>query len=204
MTVRSQPLPSTKPSFEPLTPEWSRTAADWLKGQGFGWRFVGAILGVTFLVFGSGMLVFGGYTSIQGIRVPLAFVSRYWGIFIETEGVPTWPWWLIPLLNNFVQIFVKRIPGLQPFWKPSIVFDSLTTAIFLSFGLLTAMLLIIAPAALTSTMLDELMQLNMRVVPALLLASVLSALVGLALTILSEKLFLGSFPLIGALFAPYP
>jgi hypothetical protein len=132
------------------------------------------------------MLVFGGYTSIQGIRVPLAFVCKYWNISIETADIPSWPWWIIPLLNNFIQIFVKWIPGLKPFWRPSIVFDALTTAIFLSFGLLAAFL-----------------QLDAVFITGIILAGMASAALGIILTVASEKLFLGSFPIMGAMFKPY-
>jgi len=181
MAVRSESLYRPSAYRTPLTPAWSREAATWLRRQSPPWRAAGFLIGVILLAIGFSMLVFGGYTTIQGIRLPLDFFFSQWGLDIETTGIPAAPWWVIPLLTNFIQIFCKHIPGLHVLWRPSVMFDSLTTAVFLGFGWVTA-----------------LQQLGSNGIIALTLASVLSTVLALLITVAAEKAFLGALPIIWA------
>jgi hypothetical protein len=181
MAVRSDAHYRTSPLRTPLTPAWSREAATWLSNQSVPWRAAGFLIGMILLAIGFSMLVFGGYTTIQGIRIPLDFFASQWGLEIETTGIPSAPWWAIPLITNFIQVFCKHIPGLNVLWRPSVVFDSLTTAIFLGFGWMHA-----------------LQQLGSNGIIALILAGFLSAIVGLLITVVAEKAFLGALPIIWA------
>lgn len=157
-----------------IFPRWARFAGIWLSYQPIGWRMGGALLGAISAVLGFGMLVFGGYWSIQGVRVPLAFLISFWGMAIDTTSTPPVMWWLLPLLTNFVQIFTKRVPFLKVFWRPTVVYDSMSTAVFLSLGIVAAVLSFGASWWL-----------------AVAITAVLTAVAGLATTLLAEKLFLG-------------
>jgi hypothetical protein len=180
MAVQSQALhngavaddrPARAPS---IFPRWARFAGIWLSYQPMGWRMGGALLGMISAVAGFILLVFGGYWSIQGVRVPLSFLVSFWGIAIDTATTPGILWWMLPLLTNFVQIFTKRVPFLKVFWRPTVVYDSMSTAVFLSLGIIGAVLSF--GASLPS---------------AFVITSIVVAVAGLATTLLAEKLFLG-------------
>jgi hypothetical protein len=80
-----------------LAPPWAHRAAAWMIHQPTTWQIIGGILGVLMVVIGGSLLFGGGYTSIQGVRVPLALLLAPWGIVVETDGMPTLVWWIIAL-----------------------------------------------------------------------------------------------------------
>lgn len=116
-----------------ITPKWGRKAGNWIEQQTDpAWRVTGMITALCMFIIGGSMLFGGGYTSIQGIRVPLADL----GLAVETDGIPALPWWILPLACTFIQILVKFIPGTRPIWYPSVIFDATTTALFVSIGIM--------------------------------------------------------------------
>jgi hypothetical protein len=127
------------------------------------------------VVIGGSLLFGGGYTSIQGVRVPLALLLAPWGIVVETDGMPTLVWWIIPLVTNLIQIFARRFVGLLPLWRPSVVFDTATTAVFIGYGLMVTALPHMGNA------------LSFQVIA---LWGIIGTLIGFAITINAERFFL--------------
>lgn len=197
MAVRSQVVRATPRPPEDLSPVWAQEAADWLRQQDPNWRIVGLIIGLILLCIGFTMLVFGGYTSIQGIRVPINFFGKPWGYTIVTNDVPPWQWWLIPLVNTFIQIFFKLVPGLRPLWRPSVIFDATTTAIFIAFGVQAGVIEVLIMKNGAFQLAPE-----MAHGVSIVAAALISAFGGILITVLAEKLFLGAFPIIWASVAP--
>src|SRR5262245_4422768 len=105
-----------------LAPAWAHQAADWLAPQPSNWRVVGIVLGSIMIIIGGALLFGGGYTSIQGVRIPVALLLAPWNIVVSTNGLPPLSWWIIPLVTNLIQIFARRIPGLRPLWWPSVIY----------------------------------------------------------------------------------
>src|SRR4051812_2850675 len=108
MSVTSRPL--ARPYVDATTrhrrlaPRWAHESAEWLTDQPDTWRVIGGVIGVIMLLVGGSLLFGGGYTTIQGIRVPLAYALRLWDIALITDGLPALAWWLIPAGTNIIQI----------------------------------------------------------------------------------------------------
>jgi hypothetical protein len=139
--------------------------------------FLGAIM----LLVGVSLLLGGGYTSIQGLRVPLARV----GLPVTTEGFPAVQWWLWPLGVGFVEIVARRVEGLRLFWWTAYVFDGVTTALFLSTGLANLLAAYGRPADL---------------IPL----AAASALLGLLIAVLAEQIFLSAICVLRSAFVEQP
>jgi hypothetical protein len=98
-------------------------------------RVASGLVGVLMLMIGLFLLVGGGYTSIQGVRVPLGLtLQRLGSDIINPEAFPALGWWLLPFANNVIQIFSKHISGLKTLWRPSIIYDTTTTAVYMTIG----------------------------------------------------------------------
>jgi hypothetical protein len=171
--VSSAPKRRPRPS---LAPKWSHEAADWLVQQDPFWRIIGGILGLIMFVFGGALLFGGGYTSIQGVRVPLSYLLGWANIIVPINDFPPLGWWSIPLLTNVIQIFSKWVPGLRALWYPSVIFDGITTAVFIGMGFLITSLMFDPPSYLI----------------ALIISAGFAAALGLAVTVVAEKFFLAS------------
>jgi hypothetical protein len=121
--------------IERLAPLWGVTAGKWVAKQDKGMRVASGLVGVLMLMIGLFLLVGGGYTSIQGVRVPLGLTLQRLGYdTINPESFPALGWWLLPFANNVIQIFSKHISGLKKMWFPSVLFDTGTTAVYMTIG----------------------------------------------------------------------
>lgn len=152
-----------------LAPRWAYEGASWIAGQDVTWRSAAAVLGSVLLVLGGALLFGSGYTSIQGVRIPLDRM----GLPVASETFPPFQWWLIPIANVVVQIFAKHIPRLWVLWRPSVTYDGITNALYLAGWIMT--LLASYGQALSIVLLGS-----------------LSAVLGLLLAVLAEKLFLAA------------
>lgn len=120
-----------------LSPRWARTAASWLEAQRDpDIKVIGLITAILLLLLGLILLLGGGYTSIQGVRLPLATA----GLPIQADDFPAPQWWLLPLACTFVEVLVRIIPGLRVVWWPALIYDGTTTAIYVALGLNRLML----------------------------------------------------------------
>lgn len=118
--------------LDAIAPEWGLDAADWIADQEpGGWTTISLILGILVTLLGGVLLFGGGYASIQGIRGPLADL----GLKIQVDTFPSFPWWLIPIGNTFVQVFTKWLRGLRGIWRTSMTYDGATSAIFIAWAL---------------------------------------------------------------------
>lgn len=120
-----------------ITPKWGRAAGDWIRDQNDpGWYAVGVFLALVLFIVGGGMLFGGGYASIQGVRLPLAF-------FRLIEVNKDWPaliWWIIPAICTLVQVFAKHLPpAVRNVWRGSMVYDGATTGIFAALALIAVL-----------------------------------------------------------------
>lgn len=123
--------------IERLAPLWGVTAGKWVAKQDKGMRVASGVVGVLMLVIGLFLLIGGGYTSIQGVRVPLGLtLQRIGSDIINPEAFPALGWWLLPFANNVIQIFSKHISGLKTLWRPSIIYDTTTTAVYMTIGVM--------------------------------------------------------------------
>ena len=123
--------------IERLAPLWGVTAGKWVAKQDKGMRVASGVVGVLMLVIGLFLLIGGGYTSIQGVRVPLGLtLQRLGSDIINPEAFPALGWWLLPFANNVIQIFSKHISGLKTLWRPSIIYDTTTTAVYMTIGVM--------------------------------------------------------------------
>lgn len=120
---------------ERLAPSWGVEAGRWIASQDRGMRTAAGLVGILMLLVGLFFLVGGGYTSIQGLRIPLALTLQRLGYTMESETFPPIYWWLLPLANNIVQIFSKHIRGLKTMWRPTVLYDAITTAVYLAIGI---------------------------------------------------------------------
>jgi hypothetical protein len=69
------------------------------------------------------------------VRVPLGLTLQRLGYdTINPESFPALGWWLLPFANNVIQIFSKHISGLKKMWFPSVLFDTGTTAVYMTIG----------------------------------------------------------------------
>lgn len=177
-------MSSVEPAFRSdpvhLAPAWALEAGAWLRVQSRWWRAVGIVLGLITLVFSIGLLLGGGYTSIQGVRVPLA----WFGVPVATAGIPALAWWLQPAALIFVQIFGKRIPGLTVLYKPSLWYDGATNAMFFGVTFLNNLDFTQTPwwldGALITTIIGS------------------SVVLGVGLAVLAERAFCGALALVWA------
>jgi hypothetical protein len=119
---------------ERLAPSWGVEAGRWIATQDRGMRTAAGLVGILMLIVGLFFLVGGGYTSIQGLRIPLALTLQRLGYTMDSESFPPIYWWLLPLANNIVQVFSKHIKGLKTMWRPTVLYDAITTAVYLSIG----------------------------------------------------------------------
>lgn len=92
-----------------------------------------AALVLAWLAITFGVLMLGGdwYTSIQGIRSPLAEIGA-----IKREHLWSFPslyWWPIPITLTIAQVLPRLVPGGRFLWWPSITFNGVTTALFVAF-----------------------------------------------------------------------
>jgi hypothetical protein len=156
-----------------LAPRWSIDAGRWAKTQQASWRAAITLIGLIVLLISFVLLFGGGYTSIQGIRVPLALA----GLPVATDDIPALPWWLIPAANTLIQIVSRRVPFLRWLWRPSIVYDGLTNAAFFVLWIGRMLVAIGAP------------------IDVYVLGGVASAL-GLGLAIVAERAFLAALGLL--------
>ena len=123
--------------IERLAPLWGVTAGKWVAKQDKGMRVASGVVGVLMLLIGLFLLIGGGYTSIQGVRVPLGLtLQRIGSDIINPEAFPALGWWLLPFANNVIQIFSKHISGLKTLWRPSIIYDTTTTAVYMTIGVM--------------------------------------------------------------------
>lgn len=162
--------------LDQLAPRWSREAAAWVtKQDDRAWRVAVGVVGCIVLALGLTLLVGGGYTSIQGVRIPLWRM----GLLANADGIPAPIWWLIPIGNTAVQIICRHVPFLRPLWRPSIVYDGTTNALFF-----TAWLERLAGSyAMEATLIP---------------LGLASAALGLLVAVLAEKLFLAALVLMRA------
>ena len=122
--------------IERLAPTWGVTAGRWVAKQDKGMKVASGLVGVLMLIVGLFLLVGGGYTSIQGVRVPLGLTLQRLGYdTISPETFPAIGWWLFPLASNMVQIFSKHIAGLKRFWFWTVLYDSVSTAVYMTIGI---------------------------------------------------------------------
>lgn len=159
-----------------IAPSWALDAENWVRQQpDSAWRGIALVTGIIVFIASSVFLFGGGYTSIQGVRIPLSVL----GLPVATIGIPPWYWWLLPLACTFVELLVKHIRGLRALWRPVIVYDGTTTAIFVALSLIR----------LSGTLQRPL---NLPLIAAI------SAVIGLLVAVLAEKLFLASICIIRA------
>lgn len=131
------------------------------------------------LVFLIGFIgaVGGGYWSIQGVRLMLSWL----GVAVVLAGIPSAPWWIIPIANTLIQITARRIPATRRIlWVPSLWFDGATTGAFLAFRLLPGV---------------------QRLTPgfsAILATGLLAAILGMLIAIIVEHIVFGALVLIRA------
>lgn len=131
----ASPLGAPLTLIERLAPLWGVTAGKWVAKQDKGMRVASGVVGVLMLLIGLFLLIGGGYTSIQGVRVPLGLtLQRIGSDIINPEAFPALGWWLLPFANNVIQIFSKHISGLKTLWRPSIIYDTTTTAVYMTIG----------------------------------------------------------------------
>lgn len=168
-------VPPPTRMVDKLAPSWAYEAAYWIAAQDASWRSAAAVISAVLLVLGGALLFGSGYTSIQGVRVPLDRM----GLPVDSTTFPPIQWWLIPIANVVVQIFAKHIPRLRVLWRPSIMYDGITNAVYLA-GWSTVLLLSYSQA--------------LGLVPAALIGSVL----GLLLAVCAEKIFLAAVCLLRA------
>lgn len=174
-STASTPVPPPTHMVDTLAPTWAYEAAYWVAGQDVTWRSAAAVLGSVLLVLGGALLFGSGYTSIQGVRIPLDRM----GLPVASETFPPFQWWLIPIANVVVQVFAKHIPRLWVLWRPSVVYDGTTNALYLAGWLATLL------ASYGQTL-------------AVVILGGLSSLLGLLLAVLAEKLFLAAVCLLRA------
>ncbi len=155
--------------FEKLAPQWGINAADRVAREGSAFRLVLAVLAIVLGILGAGGLFFGGYTSIQGVRLAL----QAFGVALDAQSFPGLWWWILPLSNTFVQVVAKHNDSLLMFWGSSVVLDGSTTAFFAAFGFagFVAQYALVAPTPLLGAM---------------------GAHVGLAIAVLTEQIAIGA------------
>ena len=128
VTQTDENIPKPKRMIDVLAPKWAYEASHWVAGQDSSWRGAVGLISIILLLIGLALLFGSGYTSIQGIRGPLARMQ----IIAESASFPGAVWWIIPGANVLIQVFAKRVPKLRVLWRPSIVYDGTTNAVFLA------------------------------------------------------------------------
>jgi hypothetical protein len=117
--------------IERLTPGWGREASDWIAkeaSESSAWFMACGLMSLVVLFIGIVMLFGDGFATIQAIRYAL----RAFGLTqVRVDNIPPLQWWLIQLILILIQVFGKHIRGLRPLWRPSIIFNSVTTGMFI-------------------------------------------------------------------------
>ena len=171
---------------EALVPEWARVGGNALYAKGGVWSGIGVLLGLLCASVGVIGMFGGGYTSIQGVRIPLAMLLAVFGVALEPWSFPALGWWVIPVATNTIQLFARRVAVLRPLWWPSVIFDTSTTAVFSGFAVLVYIfgftgivdgLVFPPPAHIVGT-------------------GAVVTVISLAVTLVSEKLVVGGLALI--------
>lgn len=136
---------SRGPSFaERVVPEWGREAARWFLAfhDPTAWA-VGIAMALVALAIGAALVFGNGLLSIKGVW----FILEGLGVPIERAPVPALAWWAIPAVLFFLQAVGRHIKPLRWLWRPSVVFDGTTTALYVARGLLAVVALEYAGAA---------------------------------------------------------
>lgn len=175
-----------KKSFlETFAPRWALRAGDWLIDQNSDeWRsmtlFVGTFLGVITLL----VLLGNGYTSLQGLLIPLGLI----GLPVPMAVFPPLLWWIFPAVLVLTQIICKQIPAIRLLWRISVWFDGLTTSIFLAFMEIALLNAIERPIEMSFTS------------QGLWAVGVSASIIGLLLSVGAEQGFLGVITILIAAF----
>lgn len=112
-----------------LAPRRAKVIAAWLEDQSDpSYRAAAFLMGALALFVGFIFLCVDWYTSIQGIRIPLAQVGLISG---DLWRFPAWYWWLYPVVLTLLQMLPKAFPLLQFIWVPATAINGATTAAFL-------------------------------------------------------------------------
>jgi hypothetical protein len=178
-----------------IIPRWGYEASAWMNQQHEGSSvFIASIISLLVFFIGGAMLFGDGYTSIQGIRIPLSM----FGVSVKTTGIPSIWWWMLPLTMTLFEIFGKHIPGLKLFWVPVIFFDGLTTALYVAAGLGRFLLSAGHPILLPTNFWQ---MFSLDIMTGILIVAFISGIVGLLLAILAEQVFLSSLIMVrGSIF----
>ncbi len=197
-SVPPQPIPAKQPAkrktkpfrLRDIVPDWGYEAAAWMNQQReSGTVVISGLISVSIFLIGGFMLFGDGYTSIQGVRIPLEML----GFSVKTTGIPFVWWWMLPLAMTLFEIFGKRIPGLKPFWIPVIFFDGMTTALYVTTGIGR----FLASAGHTLLLPSTFWQLfSWDIMQGIVIVALISGAVGLALAVLAEQVFLSSLVMI--------
>lgn len=154
--------------LDDILPAWGYRVGDWVIDRNdVGWRMAGIISAVFVLLPLAIAAVFGnGLASVNGLRIPL----RDFGLNVDAIA---WPVWLIiPVIIFLVQVVIRHIPELRWLWRPVTLYDGATTSMFIALGIMT-------------------FQATHGREPIVWLVGAFSALLGLGLAVLSERLLTG-------------
>jgi hypothetical protein len=169
-----------------LAPAWGKRAAESVKDiRSPGYRTLVAIVTLIVCLLGVALLFGGAYTSIQGLKYPLAAM----GLPVITAGFPALQWWLWPVGLTIVQIGGKRIDGFRSIWWTAYVFDGATTGVFFSAAVTNLIQTLQRTGRLGS----------LEPTQSVVIIGGISALVGLCVAIFAEQILLASLAILRGL-----
>lgn len=170
--VTSKPL-RRKPD---ILPAWGTGAGRAFCGHTDLWWAAGMVLGAVLLLAGALIVLGNGAASIWGSWALLGFLR----VPVPALGVlPALPWWIVPAVIFFIQVVARHIDELRWLWRPSVVFDGTTTALYFVSTL---------PGVVDLTQFS-----------GASIASVVSAGLGLGVAVGAERLLLGAIGMLLAL-----
>lgn len=116
------------------TPQWGVNFAYSLRKAPRSLQFIIGAVAFLLVIISAGMILAGGYMSIQGVRIVLSMVG-----LVTLEGLMTWPplmWWIFPAILTLIQVLTRPLREVKGLWWASVVLDASTNAAFFAYGML--------------------------------------------------------------------